>query len=183
MVKDNIWGLFQKVFYVYRERLYTINFGEENSVSPKIDISFKRITNENYKLVENLRDGQYVKEFKRMLDIGDFGVFACVNDIPVGYGWAKLENSRDYFYIIQNCYLCRFFVSSEYRGLSIYPCLIKNIMCSINKKYRVKKFYIAVEHKNTSSIYGINKIGFKFLQENFFIRSCKITFNKFQLRK
>ncbi|MGJ7919515.1 GNAT family N-acetyltransferase [Neobacillus sp. LXY-4] len=181
MVAGKLGLLFKKLFHVYRSRLYSIHFGDEKNINPKINISFKPINDENYSLVKTFRGDEYIKEFKEMLNLNDFGLYVYVNEEPVGYGWAKLKNSKDYFYIINNCYLCRFFVSPDYRGLNIYPSIIKEIMTIINKEYGIRKFYIAVDKTNVSSINGITKVGFKFRKEHRFIRGCKMTLKKYQL--
>ncbi|PAE25786.1 GNAT family N-acetyltransferase [Bacillus sp. 7894-2] len=172
---------FRNLFKIYREKLYTLTLGNEKNVTPKVGITFKQITYENYILVKKLRESSYVKDFKKMLDMNDSGVFAFVGENLVGYGWAKMGNSKDYFYKIQDCYLCRFYVSPQYRGQGIYPCIIKQLIYSINYEYGITRFFIAVENTNYPSINGINKIGFQFLRENTFVRIFRITLNKSQL--
>jgi RimJ/RimL family protein N-acetyltransferase len=181
VIAANSSRLFKKLFQIYRLKLYKINYRDIKSVTSKIEITFEPINYENYMLAKNIQGAQHVGEFKEMLNMNDFGLFVCVNGKLIGYGWGKIQNSKDYFYNIQNCYLCRFFVSPQYRGLGIYPCIIKEIMSSIKKEYGIEKYYIAVESNNISSINGITKVGFEYVNEKRFIRGCKITLNRFQL--
>lgn len=169
------------IFHIYKEKLYTLVIGNENNVQAKIELSFVEITHENYTLVKDLKGKSYLRKFKKMLNMSDYGVFACINGKPIGYGWAKFENSRDYFYVIKDCYLCRFFVTPKFRGLGVYPTLIRELLNIVYREKGIERFFIAVEHDNYPSIRGIEKVGFKFLQENKFVRCCKITLNKFNL--
>lgn len=178
---NKISSLKKKITHTYREKLYTLQIDNRIKVVPRIDVNFEKITLENCHLVTELRGKIYLKEFKKMLETNDYGLFAVIGGKPVGYGWAKNKGSKDYFFEINECYLCRFFVSNSYRGLNIYPTIIQELIIKMNKEEGIEKFYIAVENTNKPSIKGISKLGFKFIKEYSFLRILKITLNKKKL--
>lgn len=174
--------LLKKIFCIYREQLFSISVKDACNQFSNNDISFEEITLSNYKQVASIRPGNfYIKDFKKMLILGDKGVFASLNGRLVGYGWLKQEPTKDYFFEIKAAYLCRFFVHPDYRGKNIYPTIILHLL-SILKNKGIEKAYLAVEHTNNASLRGIRKVGFDFIKEFPFIRICKCTLNKHLLK-
>ena len=168
------------IFCIYKQNLYFSDIYRTNHVESKVEISFEIIGNSNYEKVGRIRGDTYIKQFKKQISMEDIGVYACINSIPVGYGWVKVKGSKDFFYNTKNncAYLCRFFVNDKYRGLNIYPCLIKELMRISSEKYEIQKFYISADEENLASIRGITKVGFKLIRKNKFIRFLKVTINK-----
>ena len=159
--------------------MFTLDYNNIRYVDARIPVSFINITDNNYYRVKGLvKDNFYVKDFRRMLRMGDHGVYTCVNDKIVGYGWVKIKGSRDYFFRINNAYLCRFYVDPSCRGLNLYPA---TILYLIKHLKGITKYYIACDVDNYASIKGIRKIGFKLLCDLSFVRILKITINKKQL--
>lgn len=174
--------LIKKIFSKYTQNLYEVYIDDIELDYKKNNIEFVYINMQNHQLVKNLRGERYVKQFIKHIDMNDIGIYALVNNKPVGYGWLKKKGSKDYFYKIENIdYLCRFFVKPEYRGQGIYPKIIHQLMLISKEKFCSKQFYISVEHTNQASINGIKKVGFKLVRQIKFIRCMKITLNKFKL--
>lgn len=178
MVKN----LLKKFFWIYREELFKLSYNDKKDISLKDNVSFIKIDIENYKEVSNIRPGLlYINDFRKMLSYGDYGIYVCVDNIPVGYGWAKIETSKDYFFHIKNCYLCRFYVNPDFRGRNLYPATILQLMHTFNN-IGTHTFYIAAETSNKSSLNGIRKIGFTYIKTLNFYRLLKITLNKYTLQ-
>lgn len=166
-------------------RLYSLNlykWSKSNSeITTDLNYSFERITSENLKLISDISN-EKICNFQKMLSWGDYGVFIFVNGKPVGYGWAKCKESRDYFFNIgEVCYLCRFYINSDFRGHNLYPMTIKHLIEQFSKQYN--DIYIAVDPANIPSIRGVMKLNFEFVSVLRFMRFLKITFRKFKLEK
>lgn len=175
-------SLVSKIANIYTQNLYELNIESSSEFSKIENIRFIQINDENYNVVEQIRDKKYKKEFKRQLSQGDIGIYALIDNEIVAYGWLKRKGSSDFFYIIDNIdYLCRFFVKDEFRGLGIYPLTIKELMNISNYRYKSRKFYISINPNNISSIKGATKLGAKFVNQNKFIRLMKVTLNKLKL--
>lgn len=175
--------IIKKFFWTYSERLYKLMLPQVRKVPPKQEVSFVRISEDNYLNVKSVRPGSfYVRDFKKMLSLGDYGIYVCVNGMPVGYGWAKEDGSQDYFFHVRGCYLCRFYVNPEWRGKNFYPAMICQLIQYFQEK-GVDTFYIAVESKNMPSRKGIEKVGFVYQETLRFYRLTKMTLNKYQLGK
>lgn len=173
--------IIKKIFHIYSEQLYKLDLGNVLYVEPRMKITFEEITLNNYKAVECIRPGNfYSKDFKRMISLGDYGLFICVNNIPIGYGWGKIETSKDYFFYIRECYLCRFFIKPEFRGLNFYPATILQLIQNFQNR-GFKTFYIAAESTNIPSLKGLEKVGFVHQKKLYFCRLLKMTLNKYQL--
>ncbi len=171
----------KKIFCVYNERLYKLVSSQMRDVRPRQEVSFVPIGENNYRKVESVRPGAfYVRDFKKMLTLGDYGIYVCVEGVPVGYGWAKLKGSKDYFFHVSDCYLCRFYVNPEWRGRNFYPAMICRLIQDFQRK-GVDTFYIAVEDTNLPSQKGIEKVGFVYQKTLRFWRLLKTTLNKYQL--
>lgn len=174
--------LIKKIFSKYTQNLYQICIDDVKLNLQLDDIEFLFIDMQNYELVKDLRGYTYVKQFRKHLELKDIGIYAIINNKPVGYGWLKRKGSKDYFYKVGEIdYLCRFFVNPEYRGLGIYPKIIYKLMIVSKEKFLNKHFYISVENINQASINGIKKVGFRMIKQIKFIRCMKITLNKFKL--
>lgn len=176
--------MIKKIFHIYQEQLFNINYVGRKKVKSKYNLSYEVINLENYKQVNTLRGPQYVNDFRKMLLNGDTGVYAKVNEEYVGYGWAKMQGSKDYFFDISSndiSYLCRFYVKNTFRGGNIYPNLINWLIDFVSFNNKTNEFYIAVEVGNEASVKGINKVGFQYLENLKFIRVLKKTFNKHKL--
>ena len=169
--------MFKIVFNIYQEKLFSISYTDRNVIQSKYNISYELINYNNYRIVEKLRSKQYVNDFKQMLKLGDIGVYAKINNKIVGYGWVKKKDSKDYFFKIDEFYLCRFYVHNDFRGFNIYSNIINWLMTYINDNYCSSKFYIAVEAENNSSTRGVEKIGFNYIKTLNFYRLLKITLN------
>ena len=131
--------------------------------------------------VSDFRAGEfYLKDFKTMLKLKDIGVFVRVGSRYVGYGWLKLKSSKDYYFTLDEAYLCRFFVHPDFRGMNIYPCSIAYLL-DIAKRKGLRKAYISAAPSNIASLRGMEKMGFEFLKEIKFVRCCKCTLNKYKL--
>lgn len=173
----------KKIFCVYSEQLYKLMFSQVRNVLPRQEVSFVQINKNNYREVEFVRSGAfYVRDFRKMLSLGDYGIYVCVDGRPVGYGWAKVKTSKDYFFHVSDCYLCRFYVNPEWRGKNFYPAMI----CKLIQDFRKEgfgTFYIAVESTNIPSQKGIEKVGFVYQKTLRFRRLLKMTLNKYQLSK
>lgn len=173
----------KKFFWIYHEELFKLSFKDLREVLPKENVTFVKIDKNNYKDVQNIRLGRfYIKDFERMLLLGDYGIYICVNKIPVGYGWAKVETSDDYFFHIKNCYLCRFYTNPDFRGKNLYPATILKLI-QIFKNKGFDKFYIAAESSNSASLKGIAKVGFEYQKTLHFYRLLKVTLNKYKLEQ
>ena len=169
------------LFKCWHERLYSLAEEDYRKCSAKEKIETVEITEKNAHLVRELRGEIYEGQFLSQLAMGDFGYYAYLNGVPVGYGWKKHEGSDDFFFRIGESarYLCRFFVHDSARGKGIYPEIITAL---IEREGFAKNYYIAVERGNTSSERGLAKVGFKFVKEYGFIRGFKHTFNKKTLK-
>ena len=175
--------IIKKLFCVYIERLYKLELPNLHIVEPRKKVSFMQIRDDNYDMVRSVRSGNfYIHDFKKMLSLGDYGLFICVDNIPVGYGWAKMENSKDYFFYVKDCYLCRFFIEPEYRGNNLYPAIIIKLIQDI-QKWGINTFFIAAEYTNIPSLRGIEKVGFVYQDTFYFLRVLKMTLNKHLLGK
>lgn len=92
---------------------------------------------------------------------------AYLNDVPAGFGWmalgkAKIGELNHEFIVPQyHAYLWNFRVSSEFRGLGIYPRLLQYII----QKERVKTDHFWIMHapENIASANGIIKAGFNLI--------------------
>lgn len=169
------------LFKCWHERLYSVNRDGIIPCRARVDINFVPINEENVSLVRELRADIYKEQFRKQLELGDFGYYAYFEGKPVGYGWAKHCGSDDYFFKVGegSVYLCRFFVHESMRGNGIYPALITALT---EKESNTERFYIAVERGNASSERGLQKVGFEFVKEFGFIRGFKHTFNKHNLK-
>lgn len=166
--------------YLYEVDLETVRKVEHNITCQAKHVKFLRIDNDNYKVIPQI-SGMLESNVRRMLSYHDFGVYICVDEKPVGYGWVKQEGSKDAFFSFVNCaYLCRFFIHPDYRGMKLYPLTINYLINEFKHKY--PKFYIAIEHKNISSIRGAKKVGFRQINDLTFVRILRYTLNKYKIR-
>lgn len=165
------------LFKRWPERLFRVRRKDAVPQKAAVALTFVPIDGENAAWVTQLRGQVYEGQFRRQLELGDFGYYACADGRPVGYGWVKHAGSDDYFFRITEgcCYLCRFFVHESMRGQGIYPELITRL---IQRERECGCFYIDVERGNTASERGLKKVGFQFVKEFGFIRGFKHTFNK-----
>lgn len=168
-----------KLFKAYSQKLYMINYNDISFRLQNDNISFIRIDDNNLEIVKNLSGSKNMKQFKQQLSKGDIGIYVCIDNYPVGYGWLKNNKASDFFYNIGSVnYLCRFFVKEEYRGRGLYPAMIVELANIGKEVYGNLRFFISVESNNISSERGIKKVGFSFIEHNKFIRILKITLNK-----
>ena len=169
------------LFKCWHERLFALEKDDYTLCNARTEIELVPIDKSNSHLVRELRGEMFEGQFLSQLDGGDFGYYAYVGGVPVGYGWVKRPGADDYFFKIGDGarYLCRFFVHESMRGNGIYPALICSLIAHEGEDNR---FYIAVERGNASSERGLTKVGFKFKREYGFIRGFKHTFNKKTLK-
>lgn len=165
------------LFKCWHERLFCLNTEDFVLCEPRVKTTLVPIDKSNASLVRELRGEIFAGQFLSQLDGGDFGYYAYVDGLPVGYGWVKRPGADDYFFKVRDGarYLCRFFVCESMRGKGIYPFLITSLIAHEGTD---KRFYIAVERGNESSERGLKKVGFKFKKEYGFVRGFKHTFNK-----
>lgn len=169
------------IFKIYTDNLYYLFSDDKKIIYSKYNIEYEVFTSQNHFKVGLLRGKGYIKQFLKMLEYGDLGVFAKIDNDYVGYGWAKFSNSKDYFFKIDNCYLCRFYVDNNYRGRSIYPNIINWLIDEAKIKKELDVYFLAIEEGNRSSIKGATKVGFKYFSTYKFYRFLKLTFNKKKL--
>ena len=168
------------MFGIYRLNLYKLDSLNLLDIDTPINYHFIKIDEYNYSQVSLISD-ELQSNFKKMLELNDYGVYICVDNHPVGYGWVKLDGSSDPFYQIERtCYLCRFFVHPNWRGNNLYPITIKHLVDKFKAQY--DSMYISVAPDNVSSIRGVEKLQFRFVDSFTFIRLLRFTFNKFTLR-
>ena len=67
-----------------------------------------------------------------------------------------------------------FFVDNQYRGNSIYPAIINQLIAMSN----YDEYYIAAYDNNNSSLHGMAKVGFLLERRDSFVRFAKMTFFK-----
>ena len=143
------------------------------------NIKFVYITEAN---LESNKDYHSEKHnlWKRNLKKGSVGIFALCDGVVVGHGWLKKRGAVDSFYRVGKdvAYLSEFFVSSEFRGKSIYPALLSQLILA-HPSY--DEFYISAYKSNVASRNGLLKVGFKPIRDFCFVRALKITFNKHKL--
>lgn len=165
------------LFKCWRERLFFLGRQEVVYQENKLQLEFVSITTDNFHWVINMRGQAFKEQFEEHIQLGDFGLFALIEGIPVGYGWVKHEGSKDYFFHIpaDTCYLCRFFVREEMRGRRIYHAIITEL---IKREVHCNRFFIATERGNVASENGLKRVGFKFVNEFRFIRGFRRTLNK-----
>lgn len=158
------------------------NLKRENiiNVPSKILVDFVPITYENIEMVQSIRGSAYVGMFRDYLNKGCYGIYACVDNAVIGYGWLKKDSSYDMFYKINHGvgYLSSFYVSDTYRGNNIYPALINQLVSLSN----YNEYYIAAYDTNISSLKGIEKVGSAFVRKDVFMRIMKLTFLKKYLK-
>lgn len=174
--------MIRNLIKVWHETLFYLNKKDVIEVMSDLEVKLEPVTMGNIDLVKNLRGKEYVKQFSKQLEYGDFGYYACVDNKPVAYGWVKHSGSKDYFFEISDgcCYLCRFFTHEKVRGHNIYPLLIGAL---IEHEKTCENFYIDIESGNTVSENGLKKVGFKKVEELNFLRVFKKTINKFVLKE
>jgi len=164
-------------------KIYELNIHEMYSVKSKININFEFITEENVNEVAQLRNNTRLREFKKILKQDSIGIAAYYNDKIIGYGWVKWENCFDNFFFIKEgrALLASFYVDSKYRGLGIYPSIIKELIVEANKYHGTTYFLIGIQNKNIPSIKGAKKVGFQFLKDYKLFRAFKVTIPKYKI--
>ena len=167
----------------YVMNLYQLYKGQENEIQPKIEVNVKQITMENYQEVSKILSIKNLKNyFKKFLEEDCIGIYLEHEGKIVGYGWLKYTG-RDTFYKVQHtCYLSTFYVADECRGKRLYPYMITQLIKVGSEKYQTNgPFYISAYTTNTSSLKGIEKVGFALVGTRTFIRLLKITLGKYKL--
>ena len=165
------------LFKRWHEQLFFLKRCNMVPREPAVPLTYVEINQENSVLVRELRAEMYVSQFQRQLAMGDYGLYACYEGKPVAYGWVKHGGSDDYFFEIghETCYLCRFYTHESMRGRGIYPALITQL---IEHEAWCDHFYIDIERGNDASQKGLEKVGFSFYQEYWFLSGFKHTFHK-----
>lgn len=172
----------KSLYKIWEMDCFMLNIDEFHPVYSKVDIKFIRITEENYKLVSEIRGSTETE--KKQLQYGDTGFFALYDNKIVGYGWYKDKNAKfhDSFYRMKKadnlCYLCRFFVCEDMRGNNIYPAMITKLIEFREKENPGGKYYISAYSNNIASIKGLLKVGFELVGRYKFVRVLKRTLNK-----
>jgi len=157
------------------------NLNNFTYIESKAEISYEKITYENINEVLLLRNNSRKKEFYKLLkENKSFGITASINGEIVGYGWVKFEGCYDKFFKISKnkAYLASFFVNEQWRGRSIYPNLISELITRITSIYSLKNIYIAIDNENIASITGAKKVGFVKIYNNRSYRILKNTIFK-----
>ena len=167
-------------YFLFKRWPEQLFFAERSDIvfhEAKIPVTYVPVTEDNAELAADLRGPVYAEQFRYQLGLGDFGYYAFRGGRPVAYGWVKRPGSEDYFYRIggEARYLCRFFTHESMRGNGIYPALISKL---VEHEADCSRFYIDIETGNESSRRGLEKAGFRFVEEYGFIRGFKHTFNK-----
>ncbi len=110
------------------------------------------------------QDKKYIDIFKKFLQMGDTGYFAYIDKNCIHRSWVKSNNQIVYphwtlpYKLKDNeifIHYCE--TAPEAKGKNIYP----HTLSVIIQEHTEKKVLIAVNKKNTASIKGIKKVGFK----------------------
>ncbi len=107
---------------------------------------------------------------------GNHPYIAFMDDTPVAYGWiATQEGDLSGFHFSfpipsRSCYLWDFQTLPQWRGHSIYPRLLQEI---ISQEQLVDHFWIGYEPGNEASARGIKKAGFH-LEGDLFISEGRV---------
>lgn len=108
-----------------------------------------------------------VEEVSKRLSNNHLAFVAYINDQPAAFGWmartkARIGELNHEFTLPQkNRYLWNFRTLAEYRGLGIYPALLRYIMRHEGEE--VNRFWIIHAPENKSSLKGIIKAGFEYV--------------------
>lgn len=167
----------------YHMNIYELNISELLSVKAKVKLKFKFITEKNVAEVAKLRNNSRLHEFKKILKQDSIGIAVYDDNQVIGYGWVKWQKCFDNFFFIRKnrALLASFYVDSRYRGLGIYPCIIRELIIESNKKRGTTYYLIGIQNNNISSIRGAKKVGFQFLKDYKLFRAFKVTIPKYKL--
>src|SRR5699024_7529748 len=120
----------RKPITFYHMNIYKLNIDELYPVKSRANLKFKLITEKNVTAVAQLRNNTRLREFKRIIKQNSIGIAAYDGNQIIGYGWIKWKKCFDNFFFIKKnrALLASFYVDSRYRGLGIYPCIIRKLI-------------------------------------------------------
>ena len=170
-----------RAFVKYHMNLY--NLTRENFQLHKApeDITFACVTKEILDANKASYPGKYNK-WKHNLKKGAEGLFAICDNKVVGYGCLKTKGVKDTFYKIGKnaAYLSDFFVDEDFRGRGIYPAMLSHFVITHPE---CCEFFISAYTRNISSLNGLQKIGFQYIRSLVFVRTLKMTLNKYKITR
>jgi GNAT superfamily N-acetyltransferase len=147
--------------------LYSFSYNDEFSPLPELPgLKFSKCEDPLFMSIMGqipLEDAQY-----RLLN-DNRAYIAYLNDVPVGFGWVALgkakigELNHEFTVPRYHAYLWNFRVSSEFRGLGIYPRLLQYIIKKEGRK--IDHFWIMHAPENIASGNGIIKAGFNLIAD------------------
>ena len=168
MWMNNKMRILKKLLNYIRVRLYInetlILYSLKNHQSQSSVATIKHAVNENISDVLYFQHQRYVNIFENFLSLGDKGYFGYLKDNCIHRSWVKLneqvvhphwaapyELKKDEIFI----HYCE--TALEARGKNIYPHALSNII----EEHQDKEILISVNETNTTSIKGVEKVGFR----------------------
>jgi RimJ/RimL family protein N-acetyltransferase len=167
----------RRVLRVRRQRVFYLCDPDDivavNAKAAIIDIT--EVTLDNIDRVADFRSERYVGTFRRLLEGGQYGVYAWRDLKVVGHAWAKVCRGchcrvNGYMDIRQNEALIHFCsVSQDQRGRNIYPAMLGALCQRLFTEASVSRVFIDTDINNQASLRGIGKVGFRPLGTGLYI--------------
>lgn len=59
-------------------------------VTPKVKVEIINVTFDNVELVNDFRDKSHASNFRKLIEEGQYGIYAKLNGKVIGHAWAKV---------------------------------------------------------------------------------------------
>jgi hypothetical protein len=172
-----IFSRITRMFRVRRQRVFYISDSQDIvPVNMKADFNISDVTLDNVHRVTDFRGQEHSVRSCKLLEEGQYGIYAWRDSNVVGHGWAKICMQRrcrvnGYFDIYQGeafIHYCN--VKGDQRGQNIYPAILAALCQHLLGQAKVKRVIIDTEIDNEASLRGISKVGFKLLGTGTFLQ-------------
>ena len=156
-----------KSYIPYVRRIQIFEHVRTESIKPKLDVTFKRISYSNCNDAQEWIGNESTTIFENKLnDNNQYGFFGYYGAEIVAYGWfvlteknLKIKN-RNYLNLhFPSAYIECCAVKSEYQNKKIYQSMLCYMVNTI-KGASIESIYIDTDSNNLSAQIGIEKAGF-----------------------
>ncbi|BDB02547.1 GNAT family N-acetyltransferase [Clostridium botulinum] len=151
-------------------KLYYLRISNLINVVCRENIKINLVNKNNTLDILDYRNEEVYKNFIKMLEKNQIGVYAKCDEKVVGHAWCIINNDlnivQDIFLMQKRTAMIHFCnVDKKHRGKSIYPYMLYTLIMYVKNRFDIEDFYISTDYDNISSQIGVHKIGFNLEDE------------------
>ncbi len=162
-------SLYCRLHHFFCYRLYhadtIILFQHHKTVSIPSPVQVKLVDYTMLPDILTFQEAKYVDIFKEFLDQGDRGYFGYLDGVCVFRAWVKQGPQQVHLHPLwpleltaQQLYIHYCETAPQARGKQIYPHVLAHIAAEFSARFQI---FISTSAKNTPSIHGIEKAGYR----------------------